>query len=295
MHSALTELFETQAVISRRAHPTLATRIDRAVREGSLSAVLPGAYARTETATQWCTIAAGVRLWDRDAVIVGEAAAALTFWPQLRVGSVDVITSRQLRSLPSRTGPVLRLHRGAIPRELVMTQHGMRHATAALAAIQLIPTYQADVIDIALRSRKVRIENLNRVIDLMPRRAGNAARRRALIESRSEAWSALERLAHRLLHEAGIDGWRANVPVLVGEDEYVLDVLMNGMPLALEFDGYDAHTRRDTFESDRLRHNTLQLAGFDVLHFTWRMLTEQSAYLTRTVRAAMDVVTRLWQ
>jgi very-short-patch-repair endonuclease len=104
----------------------------------------------------------------------------------------------------------------------------------------------------------------------------------------SGARSAAERIALRLLREAGITGWEANASVydedgLVG----VADVAFEAVRLALEFDGWAYHVTPDRFQSDRRRQNRLVAAGWTVLRFTWRDLTERPDYVISTITAML--------
>jgi very-short-patch-repair endonuclease len=282
MHRALAELLSFYDVIARRDYPEIATLIDYAVRKRELIRVLPGVYARRETAGHWRTIASAVSLWDPAAVIVGETAAALTFWETVQPDTVEVATARRI---PPRPHVVLR--RRHIPPELIEVRAGIRYSTADLTAVDLIHTHGSGVIDVALRSRMVTLAGLHRALELTSGREGNAERRRVLIDSRSEPWSALERLAHRQLRAAGIGGWKANVPIVCGGHAFHQDIAMTRSRLSIELDGYESHCSREAFENDRRRGNYLALAGREVLHFTWLMMRNEPDYFTNTVRTAI--------
>lgn len=283
MHRALEELVgHTGGIIGRRQYPELGSRIDRAVRCGELIGILPGVFVVPELRSDWRARAEAVAWWDDDAVITHEAAAALTFWPELRPRAVGVSTRRvNLR----RPGFVF--HRSAVPPECVVTVARSRVASPALTALDLVATHQADAIDVALRSRTATLDGMRRALDLVPHRRGNGDRRRALFDSRAEPWSAAERLAHRQLRAAGITRWHANVPFVCNGHQYFLDIDMDDCPVVVEVDG-QVHRRRDIFESDRRRGNELLLAGKRVLHFTWRMLVEEPDWFISTTRRALD-------
>jgi very-short-patch-repair endonuclease len=101
---------------------------------------------------------------------------------------------------------------------------------------------------------------------------------------RSEA----ERIMTRLLTEAGITGWRANAPIadvrgLIGFG----DVVFARRKLVLEVDGWAYHSSTADFQRDRIRQNRVVLAGWTVLRFTWRDLTE---YPDRVIKALREVL-----
>jgi hypothetical protein len=74
-------------------------------------------------------------------------------------------------------------------------------------------SHGGDAIDEALRARATTLQDLHCALQLTCARIGNAARRRLLVDSKDEPWSAGERKFHRLLRDAGITAWKANQPL----------------------------------------------------------------------------------
>jgi very-short-patch-repair endonuclease len=68
---------------------------------------------------------------------------------------------------------------------------------------------------------------------------------------------------------------------------HTVDFLWPDVRLVVEVDDYATHGRRETFESDRERDAWLQLRGYRVLRFTWRMLTERPREVAATLRTAL--------
>ena len=88
------------------------------------------------------------------------------------------------------------------------------------------------------------------------------------------------------MSSAGITGWRANAVItdaagVIGVGDFVLDQAR----LVIELDGWAFHTSPDRFQRDRRRQNRLVAAGWTVLRFTWRDLTERPGYVIATIRA----------
>jgi hypothetical protein len=54
--------------------------------------------------------------------------------------------------------------------------------------------------------------------------------------------------------------------------------------LAIEVDGYAAHSSVDAFRRDRTRQNALVAAGWTVLRFTWTEVNGNSPHVGRTIR-----------
>jgi hypothetical protein len=65
-------------------------------------------------------------------------------------------------------------------------------------------------------------------MELTAARVGNPTKRYLLLDSRDEPWSAAERKFHRLLHDAGITGWKANRPVVLDDFTCYVDVIFRG-------------------------------------------------------------------
>lgn len=253
---------------------------------GRLVQFLPGTYLRRDVVddSQWRATA--IAAWRPDAVILGAAAAAETFWPEIEVAELEVACRTTVR----RDG--VRFFRRDIPAELVTVKGGLNLSHPALTALDLAATHGGEPIDRVLRSRQARIEDLRGALAATTHRRGNPERRRLLLESRAEPWSAAERIAHELLRTARILGWHANVPISLDGHHYFLDIAFKRLKLAIEIDGREVHSLPDVFESDRVRHNSLELARWTVLHFTYRKLIEEPEYVLSTTRRALALCTR---
>jgi len=114
-------------------------------------------------------------------------------------------------------------------------------------------------------------------------RHGSPAARRLLQAADDGARSAAERLLIQLLKTAGITGWKANYPVA----GYKVDVGFRDCKVALEADGLAFHSDSDDFHNDRIRQNTIALAGWQVLRFTWLDLTEYPDRVIAEVKLAV--------
>lgn len=156
-------------------------------------------------------------------------------------------------------------------------------------AIELCTLADTDAIDMALRLRVADLASLRDALRLTAHRRGNAERWRVLLDSRAEPWSRAEREAHRLYRGAGIGGWVGNLKVWVPQTftSYNLDIAFERQRLACEIDGRETHETVDAFETDRVRQNLLVLAGWTVVRFTWKMLTEEPDYVLWATREAL--------
>src|SRR3954454_4835318 len=76
--------------ITRSGHPAIARSIDHLVREGRLRPVLPGVYTVPTLWNDFGMRTRAVSCWAPDAVIVGRAAARLTFWPEVDCDRIEL-------------------------------------------------------------------------------------------------------------------------------------------------------------------------------------------------------------
>ena len=214
----------------------------RAVSAGRLVRPLPGVFADSGNATELLTKVAAVSRWDPDAVIRGRAAAALSYWPKISVGTVEVASPNRHAPQPGFTFQ----HR-RIPAELVQHRSGIRYTAPPLTAIELSTLDCTDPIDIALRRKAASLESLRDALRQTKNRRGNQERWRVLLDSRADPWSKAERLAHRIHRQAGIHGWVGNLKVTVADwATYYLDIAFEEQMLACEIDGRETHDWRDT-------------------------------------------------
>jgi very-short-patch-repair endonuclease len=275
-------ILSARGVIASREHPQLRGAIDWRVRTGELVAVLPGVYAPPASAASASTRIAAVAAWDRDAVLTHEAAAVVSYWPEL---PVPVVRCAVPHHRPPRSG--FEFSRGRIPAALVWQRGLLRLTSPALTALDLCETLGGDAIDHALRRRVTTIDLMRQALALTPKRAGNPGRRRLLLDSRDEPWSAAERVFHSLLRATGITGWTANRPLLLGGQTIHPDVVFRDLRLVIEIDGREFHSDPEVFESDRHRQNLLVLHGWRVLRITWLMIQTEPDRVIAMVRKAM--------
>jgi very-short-patch-repair endonuclease len=223
--------------------------------------------------------------WDPNAVLVGAAAARVSFWSTIRVPTVTCALKHHRQ--PQRG---FHFSRRQVPAELVVTRAGLRYTSPALTALDLCESHGGDAIDEALRARATTLQDLHRALQLTSARLGNAERRRLLVDSKDEPWSAAERKFHRLLRAAGITAWKANQPVVLGDSLFFLDVVFRGVKLVIELDGRLYHSGSEVFEADRWRQNLLILDGWCVLRFTSAMIDERPTDVMAMVREALEML-----
>ena len=136
-----------------------------------------------------------------------------------------------------------------------------------------------------LRQRLLTVEEVRRELARTGQRHGLARAWSVLGDVRDAPYSEAEVRVHRVLREAGIHGWRANVGVhdaegLIG----VVDLLFDEAALVIEIDGRAYHSDDVAFQRDRRRQNRLVRAGYTVLRFTWDDIVNRPTDVVRLVR-----------
>jgi very-short-patch-repair endonuclease len=120
------------------------------------------------------------------------------------------------------------------------------------------------------------------------KRAGprkGVGRLRALLDAGQAALtrSKAERLLLGLIRAAELPEPLANASVC----GHMVDLLWPEQRLVVEFDGWDTHGRRDSFESDRRRDQRLAAAGYRVIRITWRQLEHEPYAVIARLAAAL--------
>ncbi len=275
-------VLERNGVIATREYPELRGAINRRVRNGRLVPVLPGVYTSPAGATDPRLRMAAVPLWDPNAIITHEAAAALTFWPDITMPVIRCAVRNEKAPQPGYV-----FVRERIPPELVWRRGVVQLTNPSLTALDLAADTDGGSINRALFGRKTTLDLMREALVLTGRRRGNPDRRKLLLDSRDNPWSTAERQCHRLFREAGITGWMGNQSITLEEQEFFVDILFRRLRLVVEIDGREFHTGARVFESDRKRQNLLVLHGWRVLRITWAMITGEPDGVIALVRAAI--------
>lgn len=142
-------------------------------------------------------------------------------------------------------------------------------------------------VDEGERLRLCSERQLRAVAAAHPGRVG-AARLRTLLGYHLPGTTAtandFEELFLALCREHGLPPPECNVPLR----RYRPDFLWRDERLIVETDGRATHGTRQAFERDRARDAELTAAGWRVLRFTWRQLTEQPEWVSRKVAGVLN-------
>jgi very-short-patch-repair endonuclease len=218
------------------------------------------------------------------AILTGPSAAR-----RLGIVVADQRTYVWLPAVPRRCPPGVRPLLGALTRSELSFADGLwvtGHCRAVFDCLRVLPDDPAmALLDRALQQRLTTVPELAAQVRRFAGRRGAPRLARLLQAAAAGTRSAAERHAVTLLRKARIHGWRANEPIhdangLIG----VGDVVFHAVRLVIEVDGWAYHSDRESFERDRERQNRLVAAGWIVLRFTWRDVTERPGYVVSTVR-----------
>ena len=97
--------------------------------------------------------------------------------------------------------------------------------------------------------------------------------------------SAPELRISRALVAAGLPAPVHQCPFRIGKRTVRADLAYPDAGIVIEYDGWDFHSTRTAFDSDRARANELEILGLTVLRFTSK---SSDAQVVATVRAALD-------
>lgn len=141
----------------------------------------------------------------------------------------------------------------------------------------------AELIDRGLQ-RRISLADLRQAHFRNLGRRGSAASAEQLRAAADGATSHAERITVGLLRAAGIVGWECGYRI----EGYFADLAFPASRVVVELDGWAWHTDVERFRRDRRRQNTLVLAGWTVLRFTWHDLTIRPDAVVVEVRKALE-------
>ena len=245
--------------------------------------VLPGVYALAGDVGVALRARAALHL-EPAAVVTGAAAAALTWWPELRVPCVTLAsTAKRVDGLG------IRWERRRVPPELVLEEDGLRATAPALTVLDLLPTLGGGAIDEVLRRRAVTLAQVEEAFAMLPPRRGDALRRHLLADSRDEPWSEAERHLHRCYRSLELPHrYATNHRVDLPDGTHrLLDLALPDLLLGFEADGYAHHHSVDAFNRDRLSDAALAILSWQRIRFPATAILDDP----ETVRATMRAVT----
>jgi len=245
--------------------------------------------AGTTVVGPWELAWAAVLTWP-GAVVSHELAGALHGFPvdPAGIGTATVPPGRGLRARG------LLAHRVLLNPSEVARRGRLPVTSEPRTAVDLLAHLpwdaSRDLLAWLVTRRRLTIDDLAVAATQRRGLVGTAQLHRLVAASATGSLSAAEDRFHRLMAEAGITGWRANVPVVVdGRLVAVVDILFEEARVVVEVDGFRTHSSAAVFQRDRTKQNRLIAAGYVVLRFTWDDVTRRPASVVEQIRAAVAV------
>lgn len=188
---------------------------------------------------------------------------------------------------------------GDLSEDQVVTIGGLRVTSPERTIIDLAATLAdralARILDNALASGIVAFETLMDLFERIGRRGKpGTAKLRKLLEARGYDYrppeSELERRLLQILTDADLPRpeLQFRAPWLRRINGRV-DMAYVDQRLVIEGDSRRWHQLSEAFETDRLRDNATQLAGWRILRFTWTEITTNPERVVTTVRRALEL------
>jgi very-short-patch-repair endonuclease len=251
-------------------------QLEGQLRFGRLEIVRQGIYRSVATPETWAQLLLA-------ACLAGGPGAAASFrsaaWLWRLAGfdapdQLEITVPRQRRArLP-----------GVIVHDTVVRgrAHTMRHTgipvtTPARTLCDLtaccLPWIVERAVDDALRRKLTTLTQLEKVfLDLANKGRRRSTVMRGILEARLPGFdpggSEQEVKLVRWLVEAGLPRPKQQHRVRVGRRTYKLDLAYPSYKIAIEYDGWDTHSTRTSFDTDPVRDMDLEDEDWRVLHFT---------------------------
>ncbi len=225
------------------------------------------------------------------AVLSHRAAAALHgLRPTFRL-RIDVTTP----SRAGRTRTDIEVHRGDTLQPADRTKvRGIPCTTVARTLLDFAEVTDRRGVERAFDQAEVlRVLDVRAVEDLLHRAPGRRGAKVVSAVMRSHrigetlTRNELEERFLYLCDSAAIARPEVNTTVATADDYPEVDFLWRERRLIAEADGYGSHGTRWAFEHDRARDRALTVAGFRVVRFTWRQVTNTPAEVACTIKALL--------
>ncbi len=220
------------------------------------------------------------------AVLSHRTAAAAWDMSPLPSGKLDVTSLRRSASTAK-----LRVHRGHtldLLDDVVRQPDGLPVTSVARTLVDLAAVLTAHELERRCHRaevlRRLDVRAVQRLVTDVRRPGARSLRAALATLTRADpdiTRSELEERFLALVTDAGLP--RPSVNARIAGHE--VDFLWRLECLVDEVDGAAAHNTPTAFEEDRHRDAALQVAGFRVVRFTWRRITQDPDAVVRTLRA----------
>ena len=101
----------------------------------------------------------------------------------------------------------------------------------------------------------------------------------------------LEPRMARLMRAHGLPAAEFQHEVVAAGVRFVIDFAYPSLLLAIEVDGYAAHSTPASLQHDLRRQNALSLLGWRILRFTWADVVRRPSFVAQQIRCALGTLT----
>jgi very-short-patch-repair endonuclease len=231
--------------------------IDGRVARGWLRRLHRGVYAVGALETDLTAPAAALAAYGRSAILSHRTAAVI--WGLLSSRPADPIHITLLNA-KRRPRHGVRIHYAQSAE--TRRRHGLRLTSPASTLADLPPDELERAYNEALVLGLVTHQEVRALAARSP------ALRDLVADTPGLTRSKMERRLRALIKKSGLPAPQTNVRVA----GYEVDMYWPAQRLVVEFDGWNTHSSRTAFESDRVKDAQLQLAGERVMRVTGRQL-----------------------
>jgi very-short-patch-repair endonuclease len=265
--------------------------IDWRIRTGRLHPLHAGVYAvghRLIPKQGW--MMAAILASEPEAVLSHRSAAALWELRGYSEGAVQVTMPRK-----STSSKQIRRHFSLVPDDERTVHEGIPVTSAARTVLDLAATESMDAVEAMLREVEFRRRwgplSLWDLVERYPGKRGvrkvRVALERVKEEPEGHRRSRLEERFAPFLRRFHLPQPRFNDWILLGSKRYQVDCHWPGTNQIVELDGWEGHSTRSAFRSDRGRDRRLRVAGYSVTRLTWNQLDDEPELIAADLRALL--------
>jgi very-short-patch-repair endonuclease len=256
--------------------------IRAAVRHGLLTRWGRGVYVVGSTTNELTEARAALKAVP-GGTLGFQAAAQLARVGPIAAPPLSVIVPPQRGARP----PGVRIHRIELTRRDVMRRDGLRVTTPDVTIVHLarvlgeLPFER--VVQETFAKRLTDVRQLERALERHRGGRGTARLRRMLELGIDDLRSKAERSLRHWVRAAGLHGATFNAEV----GPWRVDALWPDAHLAVEVDGYAAHSSPWAHDRDHRKEQWLRAAGFDLRRFTALQAIDEPAVVIAQIAAAL--------
>ncbi|HET9676713.1 MAG TPA: type IV toxin-antitoxin system AbiEi family antitoxin domain-containing protein [Solirubrobacterales bacterium] len=265
--------------------------IDKRIRSGRLHRLHAGIYAVGHRVIpkqgHWM---AAVLASGPGAVLSHQTAAALWDLRGYSGGAIHVTLPHK-----STSSKRIKRHHAALPADEVAREQGIPVTSVHRTIFDLASIEDMDAIVAMIREAEYgnRYDRLSlpHLLERYPAKRGSRKVRAALERLKSEPpgrkRKGLEERFAPFLRRHRLPLPRFNDWIYLGDKRYCVDCHWPGTGQIVELDGWQGHSTRSAFRSDRERDRRLRVAGYSVIHLTWAQLDDEPEAIATDLRALL--------